>query len=255
MTSTKVFVAGSRAVSRLNDTIRARLDHLIAREHDVLIGDANGADRMVQRYLADHGFRNVNVFCTGGTCRNNVGDWPQVSVAPPAGIHSGFEFYSAKDREMASHATHGLMLWDGESRGTFANIRNLITGKKPVVVYLSPIKQFVNVRTLEDLSALVARVDRRVTSSSPATLQVRLAESAVSLLRRKVNGRGGFQQLLRKLQGQLKGSVLTIDPDDAEKLARYSTAYGLGGFQERSAPSSYEVQQVLCFEPQLSLSD
>jgi hypothetical protein len=157
MPAVKVFVAGSRALSRLNDAVRKRLDRIISEEHQVLIGDANGADRIVQQYFADHHYRNVTVFCTGGRCRNNVGQWTTVAIAPPLGVHSGRDFYAVKDQEMAAKATHGLMLWDGESRGTFANIRNLVRDSKPVVVYLSPAKEFINVKTPADIDALLAQ--------------------------------------------------------------------------------------------------
>lgn len=155
MRPVKVFVAGSRAVSRLNAALRARLDRIIAEGHEILIGDANGADRAVQQYLSDCRYQKVTVFCTAGKCRNNVGDWQAVAVTPPAGIRGGFEFYAVKDREMAAQATHGLMLWDGASRGTFTNIQNLVHDRKPVVVYLSPEKTFVTVRTSRDVDTLL----------------------------------------------------------------------------------------------------
>jgi hypothetical protein len=47
-----VFVAGSRALSRLNPQLRERLDNIIRQNLTVLIGDANGADKAVQGYLA-----------------------------------------------------------------------------------------------------------------------------------------------------------------------------------------------------------
>lgn len=155
--ATRVFVAGSRAVSRLNAAIRERLDRIMEAQHDVLIGDANGADRAVQQYLADRKYERVTVFCTGLRCRNNVGQWNTHMVAPPVGVNGGFDFYTAKDREMAARATHGLMLWDGASRGTFANIRNLVLAEKPVVVYVTPTKAFVNVRTSADVDKLPAQ--------------------------------------------------------------------------------------------------
>jgi len=157
MTSVTVFIAGSRAISRLNDALRDRLDRIITQGHQVVVGDAKGADRIVQKYLADRQYRDVTVFCTGVRCRNNVGDWPTIAVAPPAGVHAGFDFYAAKDREMAARATHGLMLWDGQSRGTFTNIRNLVRLKKPVAVYLSPDKSFINLKTDTDVDALLAQ--------------------------------------------------------------------------------------------------
>ena len=153
----KVFIAGSRSLTRLNDALRERLDRIVSEGHEVLVGDASGADKAVQTFFAERHYRHVTVFCTGGRCRNNVAGWPVVAVAPPAGAHSGFDFYAAKDREMASVATHGLMVWDGESRGTFTNIRNLVAAGKPAVVYLSPDRTFVTVKSAEDLDALRSR--------------------------------------------------------------------------------------------------
>ena len=157
MAAVKVFIAGSRALSRLNDLLRQRLDRIMAERHEVLVGDANGADRAVQQYLAEREYRDVTVYYTGGRCRNNVGRWTTLSVAPPTGVYGGFDFYAAKDREMAARATHGLMLWDGESRGTFTNIKNLVGEHKPVVVYLSPVETFVNILTPVDVDTLLAR--------------------------------------------------------------------------------------------------
>ena len=49
---TTVFIGGSRAVSRLNATIRERLDDLVDKKCQMFIGDANGADKAVQQYFA-----------------------------------------------------------------------------------------------------------------------------------------------------------------------------------------------------------
>jgi hypothetical protein len=64
---------------------------------------------------------------------------------------------------------------------------------------------------------------------------ISLAPAAVAKLRRPVNGRGGFQTLLRKLAGQLNGNQLSLDEQDIERLIRYTIAYGPGGFQERTS--------------------
>jgi predicted Rossmann fold nucleotide-binding protein DprA/Smf involved in DNA uptake len=46
---TKVFIGGSRAVSRLSEPVLARLDRrTIAKGLSVVIGGANGADKAVQ---------------------------------------------------------------------------------------------------------------------------------------------------------------------------------------------------------------
>jgi hypothetical protein len=112
-----VFVAGSRQISRLPAEVRSRLDTMIEKGFQILVGDANGADKAVQRYLADRSYPHVLVHCMKDHCRNNVGNWPTREVAAPRGAR-GFDYYSLKDRAMAAAAEYGLMLWDGKSRGT-----------------------------------------------------------------------------------------------------------------------------------------
>lgn len=168
MSAVKVFIAGSRAISRLNDAVRSRLDRIMAERHSVLIGDANGADKAVQKYLADHRYVDVTVYFTGLNFRNNVGAWRVRAIHPAAGVNGGFEFYAAKDRAMADDATHGLMLWDGESRGTFANINNLIRQHKPVAVYVGSAREFVNVKSDADIDVLLSKASPSANMKHPA---------------------------------------------------------------------------------------
>lgn len=149
----RVFLGGSRKVSRLNDTIRKRLEEIVCREMQVLVGDANGADRALQAQLADWGYPHVTVYYVGKAPRNNVGLWPTKWIETPRGA-KGFDFYSTKDRAMAEDAECGLMLWDGNSRGTLANVESLANSGKPVAVYVSTSRRFKNVRSALDLRAL-----------------------------------------------------------------------------------------------------
>lgn len=48
------------------------------------------------------------------------------------------------------------------------------------------------------------------------------------------NGHGGFQSLCRMLKVSLEESeVLTVSPEDFQRIVRYATAYGEGGYQAR----------------------
>ena len=153
-----VFVAGSRQISRLPAEVRDRLDIMIEKGFQILIGDANGADTAVQQYLADKSYRNVLVHCMKDHCRNNVGNWPTREVEAPRGAR-GFDYYSLKDRAMAETAEYGLMLWDGKSKGTVNNVVNLSRDHKAVVVYVAPTREFRTIRTLDDLKDLLAQGD------------------------------------------------------------------------------------------------
>jgi hypothetical protein len=153
-----VFVAGSRQISRLPAEVKGRLDTMIEKGFQILVGDANGADKAVQRYLADRSYPNVLVHCMKDHCRNNVGNWPTREVAAPRGA-KGFGYYSLKDCAMAEAAEYGLMLWDGKSKGTINNVVNLSRDHKPVVVYVAPTREFRTIKTFDDVKALLARGD------------------------------------------------------------------------------------------------
>ncbi|HSW09893.1 MAG TPA: hypothetical protein VLK32_03195 [Bacillota bacterium] len=148
-----VFLGGSRRIARLTDGIRSKLDGLIERGLWFFVGDANGADRALQQHLANRGCERVVVYAVAGSLRNNVGHWKVHFVDPPRGAR-GFELYSAKDRQMANDASYGFMLWDGKSRGTLENVRNLLARRKPVAVHLAPARRFVSLQSEEDLHKL-----------------------------------------------------------------------------------------------------
>lgn len=76
-------------------------------------------------------------------------------------------------------------------------------------------------------------------------MRIRLEQEMISKIERPVNGKGGFQSLIRKLQKNLDGDFLEIDLNDLERINRYSTCYGKGGFEEQLfqliLPSNNEI--------------
>ena len=111
---TSVFIGGSRAVSRLNEIIRDKIDDLIDRQCMIFVGDANGADKAVQQHLASRGYGHVTVYCME-QCRNNLGNWPAKHVATPPGS-TGFAYHAAKDLSPGSRLP-GRLRW---CKGDFA---------------------------------------------------------------------------------------------------------------------------------------
>ena len=65
MASPNVFVAGSRGISRLPVEVKRRIDLMIDKDFQILVGDAAGADKAVQGYLAGRAYQNVVVHCNG----------------------------------------------------------------------------------------------------------------------------------------------------------------------------------------------
>lgn len=178
---TRVFIGGSRRVTRLGAEVRRRLDNIVAKEFAIVIGDANGADRAVQQYLKSVGYANVEVFCTNGVCRNNLGGWATRAVVAPQGTRN-FSYYAVKDEQMANEASLGFMIWDGKSKGTLANVQRLVGRQKRVLLYVVPDKQFITIGSKRDLDHFLSRgsgQQRRKTMQS--TRQHTAASPQVSL--------------------------------------------------------------------------
>jgi probable addiction module antidote protein len=143
-----IFIGGSRHISRLPPEVRKRLDNVVASGHRVIVGDANGADKALQKYFLEKGYDKVTVFCSGETPRNNLGTWHTRRVDAPKNA-KGFHFYAAKDREMAREADFGLMIWDGKSPGTVLNALRLALAGKIAVLFDVPDKEVINIKTVD----------------------------------------------------------------------------------------------------------
>lgn len=68
-----VFISGSLSITTLPETVVERLGIILDRQLSVLIGDARGVDRAVQRILCGRNSQSVTVYCSGDVPRNNVG--------------------------------------------------------------------------------------------------------------------------------------------------------------------------------------
>ncbi|MBI3945522.1 MAG: hypothetical protein HY321_06370 [Armatimonadetes bacterium] len=74
-------------------------------------------------------------------------------------------------------------------------------------------------------------------------IEVRLTDREKDFLTKPVRGQGGYQSLLRRLQGSIIDDVLALTTTDAERLIRSAQSYGEGGFQRRLRPIVEKVRR------------
>jgi hypothetical protein len=168
-----VFIAGSIAISRLDNRVKERISKAVDAGLAIVVGDADGADTSIQQHLVSIKAENVTVYCSGDRPRNNVGQWPVQHVYSDAtpGTRS---YFTAKDLKMAEVANYGLMIWDTKSTGTLSNVITLLEENKKTVVFVNKMKEFVTVsdgfslkRLLENMSdGAKAKADRKIGLSS-----------------------------------------------------------------------------------------
>ena len=134
----KIFISGSISIDKLDSVIISEIERIILNNYTVLIGDANGVDLEVQKFLSKSNYENVIIYYTGNRCRNNIASWPEICVENTDNL-VGREMYSLKDAKMAEDADLGLIIWDGESIGTKNNILRMNKLNKKIKVYLNNI--------------------------------------------------------------------------------------------------------------------
>lgn len=169
----KIFIGGSRHINGLSADVRARIERMLTQGLAIILGDADGADKEVQEYLRNRGYGLVEIFCSGPSCRNNVGSWPLRSIE--ASGPRNFKFFAAKDIAMAGEATAGLMIWDGRSLGTLMNVVRLVEQSKTAVLYIEPEERFVSFASSVEWTrflksrgaALNRRLDRKRSAEAP----------------------------------------------------------------------------------------
>ncbi len=150
----KVFIGGSIGIKYLDYTVQDEIKKYMNGELEILVGDAYGIDRLVQKYLNDNNYKNVKVYASNGHARNNVGNWQVETISVPSGIY-GRDFYTNKDIAMTSDCEFGFMIWDGISKGTLANIERLVKCGKGVNVYISEKHQMISIDAYRDYKNLM----------------------------------------------------------------------------------------------------
>lgn len=147
----KIFIAGPRVIHELDEKIKEKLQSICDKNYEVLVGDADGIDSSIQKFLKQKSYRNVKVYASKGLARNNYGNW-QIENVKVEDSKKGFDFYAQKDLEMAKDTEIGFMIWNGKSRGTFNNIINLLNFDKEVILYYTQNRKFYHLKDMNNLN-------------------------------------------------------------------------------------------------------
>jgi len=131
----KLFVSGSKSISKLSDDAIRLLNDAIKKGMEILVGDCYGVDAAVQKYLEQQNYANVTVYCSGEKPRNYFLTGARVqSCADLSKGLSGRAFNYVKDIQMCEDCDRALMIWDGKSEGTRENIKRMLDRNKPFLV-------------------------------------------------------------------------------------------------------------------------
>lgn len=136
----KIFICGSIAIKRLNEKITGQLDEFLDSKNEILIGDADGVDSLVQEYLFSKNYTNVTIYHIGNEPRNgNDKNFKTHKSNYDESLDCKKNKERAKqtfkDERMIEDCDCCFCIWDGKSKGSYANIKKTLDKKKQVYMY------------------------------------------------------------------------------------------------------------------------
>ena len=181
---TTIFISGSREIPYVPDEVRERIDRIISSEFDIVIGDSeHGVDAAIASYLAFCQYKNVTVYTVHDRprLRSVLDAWNVRTITPTVAaktdgsgnISNRREMETEKDQAMGNVANYGLVIWQSTytnrfgnrsaSKGSLRNMYQLISSRKPVVLYKAGVDDFMDIsfdchelKSVEALDELVS---------------------------------------------------------------------------------------------------
>jgi len=134
----QVFISGSIAITQLSNDVKESIDKIITNQLEILVGDADGIDKLVQNYCLEKNYFNITVYSITSIPRYKASDRFQMKkVFVSEDIKKERERQQEKDKMMTVDSDYSLVIWDGKSKGSYANILQAMDNNKKVKVYLN----------------------------------------------------------------------------------------------------------------------
>lgn len=140
----KVFISGSISIKKLTNEITNSLDNIIDKNLEVLVGDADGIDSLIQNYLCSRNYFNVTVYSITSVPRysaSNEFNFKHIFVSSE--IKKERQRQQEKDKTMTLDSEFSFVIWDAKSKGSYANLLRALENDKKIKLYLSTEDSFV----------------------------------------------------------------------------------------------------------------
>lgn len=147
----KVFISGSISIKQLPACVKESISKIVSQDMQILVGDADGIDSIVQNYCKSLGHLNVTVYSIYSMPRYIVKGFDYQYIIPSTDSKKERERQSEKDAAMTADSDFSLIIWDGKSKGSFKNILRALDEGKKVKVYLYENNKFLDQEKLNKL--------------------------------------------------------------------------------------------------------
>jgi len=141
----KVFISGSISIKKLPQEVKNSIDKITEQNIEILVGDADGIDTLVQNYCLSLNYYNLTVYSISILPRykaNKKFNTKYIEVTDS--IKKERERQQEKDKAMTMDSEFTFTIWDSKSKGSYANILRGLNTNKKIKIYLSNKNLFLN---------------------------------------------------------------------------------------------------------------
>lgn len=141
----KVFISGSISVKSLDKIIIDSFNKILSNNLEVLVGDAPGIDTLVQDFFNHSDYTNLTVYSIQSFPRYKANEnYKTKYVEVSNEVKKERERQTFKDEAMSYESNYSLVIWDGKSKGSYANIIRALKLKKAIKVYYTIKNNFLD---------------------------------------------------------------------------------------------------------------
>ncbi len=143
--SKSVFISGSISIKTLPSQVKESILKIIEQNMTILVGDAPGIDTLAQDLCHARNYSNLTVYTITSFPRylaDTSSNFKHIFV--DTSIKKERERQTHKDKAMSDDSTFSLVVWDGFSKGSFANINRALDQNKKVKVFYTVINDFLS---------------------------------------------------------------------------------------------------------------
>lgn len=139
-----VFISGSISIKKLPQEVINSIEKIIENKIHILVGDADGIDTLIQNFCLSKNYINLTVYSISAIPRYKASDTFNFKhIFPDESIKKERARQQEKDKAMTLDSEFTFVIWDGKSKGSYANLLRALENNKKIKVYNNINKRFL----------------------------------------------------------------------------------------------------------------
>lgn len=131
-----VFISGSISIKKLPIAVINSIRKIIENKIHILVGDADGIDTLIQNFCRDENYTNLTVYSISAIPRYKaMEEFDFKYIFPNENIKKERARQQEKDKAMTLESEFSFVIWDGKSKGSYANLIRALEKNKKIKAY------------------------------------------------------------------------------------------------------------------------